>query len=389
MENKFFLFALTLLVFVGCTSASPDAARKRESLKPLRVAVFTGNGARNIGAFRWLEIATRAKNVVATPVDGESVRAGALDSADVLIMPGGRAHQEAISLGPEGRERVKSFVRGGGGYIGTCAGFYLVTQPSGVKRKDYLGLIPFIDTPAGCKGRAELDFAFNEKAEELAGIKKGIYNILYSQGPVPVRTEKEVEGTHAEVLATYHEDCNPTNDPGLSKLGHPAVVAAECGKGRVFVFTCHPEYDINDKACVQGAFRYVTGREVDWDYPQRKRGQLAVGLVCDDSLGVETARFVQKLLTEEVFDVIPLNKGLIGEGILHNLDAVLVPEGEDSKSCEALCGNNLEHTKALLARGGRIVIVADTPEEQNAAKKLKGALVLESYGDVADAILKR
>ncbi len=90
--------------------------------KPLRVAVFVGGGARNIGAFRWLELTARAKNVVATPVDGDAVRGGALDSADVLVMPGGSSVEEAKTLGLDGREKVKAFVRNGGGYVGTCAG---------------------------------------------------------------------------------------------------------------------------------------------------------------------------------------------------------------------------------------------------------------------------
>ena len=139
-----------LISVVGCLTSERVAPSGGADAKPLKVAVFVGNGARSIGAFRWLEITARAKNVVAMPVDGEAVRSGSLDSADVLVMPGGRAHQEAKSLGPEGRERVKSFVRGGGGYIGTCAGFYLVSQPTktGV-RKDYLGLILFVDTPSG------------------------------------------------------------------------------------------------------------------------------------------------------------------------------------------------------------------------------------------------
>ena len=351
MRKTIVVLIAAVSAFVGCLG--PKAGT--DTQKPLKVAVFVDNGARNIGSFRWLEIATRAKNVVATPVDGEAVRNGALDSVDVLVMPGGRAHQEAISLGQEGRERVKSFVRGGGGYIGTCAGFYLVTQPAGGKRKDYLGLIPFVDTPAGGNGRAKLNFAFNEKAEALAGIKKGIYGILYSRGPVPVRTEKEVEGTRAEVLATYHGDYNPRSVPCRSKAGHPAVVAAECGKGKVFVFTCHPENDIKGKACIQGAFRYITGREVDWDYPQRKRGQLVVGFMCDDSFGVETAKLVQKLLTEEEFDVVPLNKGEVAAGYLRRVDAVLAPDVVGAKNTEnGLYRANIEKTKGFLARGGRI-----------------------------------
>ena len=351
IKNRFIGSIAVLFAFLGCVGPGLNTL----SQKPLRVAVFVDNGARNIGAFRWLEITARAKNVIPVPVDGKSVRDGALDSVDLLIMPGGRAHQEALSLGSDGRERVKSFVRSGGGYIGTCAGFYLVMQPTRGKRKDYLGLIPFVDTPEGGNGRAELNFAFNEKAEELGGIKKGIYRILYSQGPVPVYTEKKLEGTQAEVLATYNSDYNPRSTSCRSKVGSPAVVVAECGKGRLFVFTCHPEYDIDDKSCLQGAFRYVTGRDVEWDYPQRKRGQLAVGFMCDDSFGIGTAKLVQRLVTDEEFDIIPLNKTLVAEGMLHNLDAVLVPDCKGAENLgSGLYGENTERTKAFLARGGRV-----------------------------------
>ena len=42
----------------------------------------------------------------------------------------------------------------------------------------------------------------------------------------------------------------------------------------------------------------------------------------------------------------------------------------------------------FISRGGRVVVVADTPSEREAAKKLKGALILDSYDGVVDAILK-
>ena len=205
----------------GCVSPVAE-----NELAPLRVAVFVGEGARNIGAFRWIEIATMAENVVATPVDGAAVREGALDAADVLVMPGGSARVEAQDLGAEGREKVKAFIRGGGGYIGTCAGFYLVTEPTPGRRKDYLGLIPFVDTKDGGNGQAEVMFEFNDKAAKLAGIKKGKKKMRYSHGPVPVRSKKEVEGTKAEVVATYACDYNPKSVTMPSKAGHPAAVAA-------------------------------------------------------------------------------------------------------------------------------------------------------------------
>ena len=352
----------TTAVLAGCVGTNT----KNGESEPLRIAVFAGNGARSAGAFRWIEIATLAENAVATPVDGAAIRAGALDGADVLVMPGGSAHLEADNLGAEGREKVKAFIRGGGGYIGTCAGFYLVTQPTAGVRKNYLGLIPFVDTKDGGNGRAELKFEFNDKATKLAGIKKGKMTINYSAGPVPVRTAEEVEGTKAEVLATYSCDYNPKGVPMPSKAGHPAVVAAECGKGRIFAFTCHPEMDVDDHVCIEGAFRYVTGREVRWRYPQRRRGQLSVGFVCDDPFGVETARLVQRLLREGEFDVVPVIAKDIGGWALHHLDAVLLPSVAAVYDPEnGIYGSNAGRTKAFLARGGRVIAWGNAAERAN------------------------
>ena len=378
---KSVIAAAVVAAFAGCIgpdTGSGVAAFDAESA-PLRVAVFVGEGARSTGAFSWIEIATMAENVVATPVDGEAVRRGALDAADVLVMPGGSAHVEANDLGAEGREKVKAFIRGGGGYIGTCAGFYLVTKPTGGRRKDYLGLIPFVDTKDGGNGRAEVMFEFNGLAGKLAGIKKGRKKMCYSHGPVPVRSKDEVEGTKAEVVATYACDYNPKSVPSLSKAGHPAAVAAECGKGRMFVFTCHPESDVDDHACIEGAFRYVTGREVRWRHPQRKRGQLAVGFVCDNSFGPETARFVQRLLREGEFDMVPVNATSIGEGALRHLDAVLVPSCAGEADLQTgIYGDNAGRAIAFLARGGRIVTWG------NAAKPAK-ASGIDGIAVVADA----
>ena len=151
-------------VVAGCvgTGATDGSTAVEEKSAPLRVAVFVDNGARNIGAFRWVELTARAKGVVATPVDGAAVRAGALDAADVLVMPGGSSVYEAKSLGADGREKVRSFVRNGGGYVGTCAGCCLLMEPS-KDHPDMLHMIPFKFGPHG--GQAEMSISFNRRAE--------------------------------------------------------------------------------------------------------------------------------------------------------------------------------------------------------------------------------
>ena len=379
------LLFIALAALAGCVGENigkePDG--NGGAAESLRVAVYVGAGARNVGAYRWLELTARCADIEATPVDGEAVRAGALDSADVLVMPGGSSVDESKSLGPEGREKVKEFVKGGGGYIGTCAGCCLLME-SAKGHPDMLHMIPFKFGPAS--GKAEMSISFNRRAEELAGIKKGATKIRYSEGPVPLPS-LPVKDAETEVVAIYNSDLNSKGDKERpSMAGQAAAIAGTYGKGRLFVLSVHPEYDPDDHYVLKGAFRFVTGREFDWELPQRRRNQLVVGFVCDDSFGVDTARLVQKLVSEEEFDVIPLNKQLIASGLLRRVDAVLAPAGERSAKPETgLYGDNAGRTKEFLARGGRIFAWGSAAE---AAKERESGVTCVADADAAVAALR-
>ena len=348
MKKTIVVLIAAVSAFVGCLGPKAGA----DTQKPLKVAVFVDAGARNTGVFRWLEITARAKNVIAVPVDGEAVRNGVLDSVDVLVMPGGSSVTEAKSLGEKGRAKIKSFVSNGGGYVGTCAGCCLLMESS-KGHPDMIHMIPFKFGPSG--GKAEMSIAFNDRAKELAGIKKCKQSIRYSEGPVPIPSTP-VEEADVEVVGTYNSDINTKGGIARpSMAGRAAAIAGTYGKGRLFVTTVHPESDTDDHFILKGVFRYLTGREVEWDYPQRKRGQLAVGFMCDHSFGVETAKLVQKLLTEEEFDITPLNKAEVAAGCLRRVDAVLAPDVVGAQNTESgLYRANIEKTKAFLVRGGRI-----------------------------------
>ena len=310
-----------LLAIGGCCGLSSPSATDR----PLRLAVYVGDGARGIGTFRWLELTALAEGVETVPVDAGSIRGGALDDADTLIVPGGSSVTMAKTLGADGRRRIKEFVARGGGYIGTCAGCCLVMAPNKA-RPVMLGIVPYTFGEAGGgQDMAELKINFNERAEALAGIKKGDMRVKFSRGPVPVPARTATNDA-IEVVATYASDVNAKTDKRRpSKAGQPAALAGTYGKGRVFVFAVHPEVDVDDHAALRGAFRYVTGREVSWTYPQRRRGQLAVGCLCGKRFGVATARFIQKLVRSAEFDVTPVSPATLAEGARHHLDTVIDP----------------------------------------------------------------
>src|SRR4051812_22278254 len=51
-------------------------------------------------------------------VKAADVRDGALGRFDVVLFPGGLSGTQAKALGEKGRECVREFVKGGGGYVG-------------------------------------------------------------------------------------------------------------------------------------------------------------------------------------------------------------------------------------------------------------------------------
>ena len=103
-----------------------EATERASSLPPLKVGVFADKGPGGIGAIEWFRIVQESPDMELTLLDGAAVRAGGLDGLDVFVMPGGASQTEFRSLGTNGVERMKAFVRNGGGYIGTCAGCCLL-----------------------------------------------------------------------------------------------------------------------------------------------------------------------------------------------------------------------------------------------------------------------
>ena len=74
----------------------------------------------------------------------DDIRAGLLKGYDLLFVPGGWASDKMAALGEDGAKAVRTFIEGGGGYLGFCGGAGLaLTHDSG------LGLLPVRRLPTG------------------------------------------------------------------------------------------------------------------------------------------------------------------------------------------------------------------------------------------------
>ena len=126
-------------------------------------------------------------------------------------------------------------------------------------------------------------------------------------------------------------------------------------------------------ALVRKGVKFLTGVEPTKTHLDRNRGALAVRYVSSDKASAEF--LAGTLLRDSRVHV------LSGEmNSLEHVDAVVWTEGK-MKPSEARA------LSRFVKRGGRVVIVADTENKRAAGWKVKGAVKVDSYGKVLEAIL--
>ncbi|MDO8142589.1 MAG: BPL-N domain-containing protein [Candidatus Brocadiales bacterium] len=171
-----------------------------------------------------------------------------------IIFPGGYAYWYNYFINKAGKERIRNFVKNGGGYYGICAGAFFASDRivwEGIPYDDYvhtnkygeltgydLDLFPGTSTgPINeiANWNAEVwnmtTFNFQKENSVLSKYKTIPYSedIIYIGGPY-FSIDKDAE-SKVEVLATYNYN------------GEPAIVAFEYGSGKVVLSGPHPEIE--------------------------------------------------------------------------------------------------------------------------------------------------
>ncbi len=293
-----------------------------------------------------------------------------------MIQPGGGCTKQYKALGEKGAEALKRFVRDGGKYYGVCAGAFMAMQQS---RKDYprLGLIPFKgDDPEHYRGDAPIKVEFTEDGMEALGATNKTRTVIYFGGPAAVPGEP-VDDADVKVFGKYAGRTINTKqpEPVEEMLGKGAFLGGRVGKGKLFVSCPHPEKEECTFDIVRGGMKYLTGVEPSAAPSlDRVRGTVSVRYHASDKASVQY--LLDTLIPDRHFDVWPGKEW----GDMAHVDAYVVTDEVKKSSVAAL--------EDYISRGGRVVIVADTPAERKAAKSVKGAIVVDSYGKVADALLK-
>ena len=352
----------------ACASAQQGAA-------PLKVGVYADQGPGGIGAVEWFRLVDESPEMELHLLDGAAVRAGALDGLDLLVMPGGSSKDEFTSLGTNGVERMKAFVRNGGGYVGTCAGCCLLMDGP----KNRARMMPW--NSSGSEGHTMFPtINLNAKGAKALGLKEGPHVMRYHGGPFLQPTTNVIADAHMEIWGTFDAEATFKGriNPKKKMYGSGAVVGGTYGKGRVFVTSAHPEYFNGTLYIIEAALKYVTGRTITFPPRTRAPRVLSVGFLAKGISGVKTAETAVALARAKDLDLVLIDLDGIARRRMDNIDVLVVPSAvfvKNKKVSEAI--------SAFTARGGKVVYCS------LGAKDAPAGAVTSTSGDaVVEAVRK-
>ncbi|MBU6154589.1 MAG: hypothetical protein KGP28_09840 [Bdellovibrionales bacterium] len=209
---------MRLILFFGVLGLSISAHSAKRAL------VYLGPGACEDGCYdAAFQVAAQAgfdpvyvreNQLDVNSTDAE--REALFRDAAVWIQPGGKSRTAMSVITSKLKSAIDAFVRGGGGYVGFCAGAFSATSRVGTSRDPGFGFMPgkTILYRNVSRGAEIIPIAWNGKTR----------HIYWEGGPHLTRLP---EGK-AEVVARYPN-------------GQVAAAKSIYGQGRIFVTGLHPE----------------------------------------------------------------------------------------------------------------------------------------------------
>jgi hypothetical protein len=229
----------------------------------IRVGIYNGTGGRPLG--------NGEGNVARCLADGgqfdfrlitaEQIREGVLDEVDVLVQSGcGNGGGQAKALEAGGREAIRKFVAGGGGYVGICAGAYLAT--SEYPWSLHILNAKLVDRAHWARGKGEVTVSFNDRGQSLLNVSDGALSMRFAQGPLLMPAAKAGLPPY-ESLAKFDGEITDNGAPADQMRGATAAASAPFDQGRVICLSPHPEATAGYEGILRRAVSWAARRVVD------------------------------------------------------------------------------------------------------------------------------
>ena len=251
-QHRIAVYALLRRLDMLPAAVDFDTVREPARREGVAVALYDARGTGGRGVpLLWSQL-RRVDGFDPMRIGPAEIQSGALRQHDVVIFSGGTGTGQATALSATGRERVREFVRSGGGYVGICAGAYLALDGFSWG----LGILDGKTvSPKWRRGAASLQVRLTSEGKKLFGPgDDGVLAIRYHNGPVFKPANDSLRPFRT--LAVFEEEVAQDDAPKGVMVGTPAIAAGMFGKGRVCVFSPHPEQTQGLERLVLDAVRW-------------------------------------------------------------------------------------------------------------------------------------
>lgn len=228
----------------------------------VRVALYADEGSKRGGDNVEKCLGLEAGRFQCFRVTAEDIRNGALARADVLVQGGGSGSKQAKALRPEGCEAIRRFVKGGGGFLGICAGSYLAS--SYYPWSLHIINAKVIDREHWARGSGTVQLRFTQSGKARFALAEEVVACRYNQGPL-LGPDDKADLPPYDALATFDTEIAKNGAPTGVMKGTTAIASSLFGRGRVVCISPHPEATEGLDNIVRHAVR--------WAAPQKKTGQ--------------------------------------------------------------------------------------------------------------------
>ena len=312
------LLVLIISALFVCALAAGTAPKK------VKVGLYVDFGSKGNGVFHLASLIAQSPQTELVTIMAEDIRAGKLKEIDVLVMPGGNSWRQVKTIGIEHEEKIHTFLKNGGGYVGTCAGMYNVVQGQpGIR----LNLLPYDRFRNAGGPTAFIEVEISKEGGEIMGVKPGIHVVRYSGGPLVFPLKSAPKGGKGKTLGVFKTAVAKKAEFEKKFFNSPAVIYGTYGKGKIIATSFHPEYWESNHPLMLGCFYAVTGVRMTPVFPKKNPRPWRVGILSSAIQGHEPVRAMLDLERHPDIDLDYVMLREISDGILHHLDYLVLPHG--------------------------------------------------------------
>ncbi|MEN3944253.1 BPL-N domain-containing protein [Prosthecobacter sp. SYSU 5D2] len=227
------------------------------AVKPLKVAIYDGGGSSKAGVEKVSQAVTALPGSTVTLVTPAEMGTVDLKAFDAVVFCGGSASVQAKNIGETGLNNVREFVRGGGGYVGICAGAYLACTGFDWS----LGILNARTVSSKWRrGTGYLDMEVVPAGKNPLGEVNGIFKVRYNNGPV-IKPDSRPDIPAYTPLALFRTEVAENGSPAGVMVDSPAAASGSFGQGRVFISSPHPENTPGLEHLIPRAILWAAGQD--------------------------------------------------------------------------------------------------------------------------------